>query len=253
MISSASDVKAAVLIACGGSGARFQTDMTQDASGMAHMGKQFMIIAGKPVIAHTLDTIEHNPRLDFAVLILPEKDLEIGGLLVSGAWPEKGANRSIYHKVKHIIAGGDSRQESVAAGLRALDGIGWEGPVLVQDGVRPCTSASVYDRVLDGVIAKGNAVAAIPLRDTIKRADEDGAVIETLPREGLWQIQTPQGFWMSDLLEAYNEGHRQGLTVTDDAALMEALGRPVYLVDGDPVNIKLTYKEDIDLLEAILR
>jgi 2-C-methyl-D-erythritol 4-phosphate cytidylyltransferase len=124
--------------------------------------------------------------------------------------------------------------------------------VLVHDGVRPCTPAEVFDRVIDGILSHGNAVAALPMRDTIKRAGDDCVVRETLDRDGLWQIQTPQGFWMDELLEAYDEGRRRKLQVTDDAALLEALGREVYLVEGATASIKLTYPDDVVLLEALL-
>jgi len=157
-----------------------------------------------------------------------------------------------YRKVSDIVAGGNDRQESVANGLAALAASGWRGPVLVHDGVRPLASARVYDRVIEGTVSRGNAVAAIPLRDTIKRADGNRVVSQTLPREGLWQIQTPQGFWIDQLIDAYDEGKKRGLKVTDDASLLEALGYKVHLVDGDPINIKMTYKEDMEILKALL-
>ena len=240
-------LKAAAIVACGGIGARF----CGSPDGLADAGaKQFLDLAGRPVLAHTLAIFERHPGIGFVVLVLPEQLLDKGEALVGGLWPEQGA--TLFTKVKAIVAGGGSRQESVAKGLAALAGSGWEGPVLVHDGVRPCTPDQVIDRVISGVLTNGNAVAAIPLRDTLKRADADNSVRETVDRRDLWQIQTPQGFRMKDIVEAYEEGGRRGLQVTDDAALLEAIGRQVYLVEGHPANIKITYPEDMALAEAVL-
>jgi 2-C-methyl-D-erythritol 4-phosphate cytidylyltransferase len=244
----AGEVQAAVVVACGGIGERFQDG---GAGGYGIAEKQFAILKGKPVLAYTLDVLEKHPRISFSVLILPQSLLEKGEALIDGRLPE--APGAHYQKVRAILAGGQDRQASVEIGLTALADFGWQGPVLIQDGVRPCTPSEVYDRVIEGVIAKGNAVAAIPLVDTVKRADKDRIVQETVDRHGLWQIQTPQGFWMRDLTEACCEGRSRGLHVTDDAALIEALGRPVYLVEGDPANIKLTYPGDAVLLEALIQ
>jgi len=241
-------IQAAVIVACGGRGSRFRDGAEHTGISDATPEKQFLEIAGKPVLSHTLDVIENHPRVSKIILVLPLEALDRGKRLVSGQWPPSGP----YTKVKAIIAGGENRQESVAKGLAELEQTGWDGPVLVHDGVRPCASARVYDRVIDGVLSNGNAIAAIPLRDTIKKADGNRRVSETLSREGLWLIQTPQGFWARELIEAYDEGKKRGLQVTDDASLLEALGRAVYLVDGDPINIKLTYKEDMAIIEAIL-
>jgi len=232
--------QAAVIVASGGSGLRFGDNTA----------KQFLELAGRPVLAHTLSALEKHPRIGQVTLVLPQSLIPKGEALVAGDWPDNAA--ASYRKVSAIVAGGEDRQESVANGLAALSGSGWDGIVLVHDGVRPCTPGQVFDRVVEGVLARGNAVAAIPLRDTIKRAGDDGFVLETLDRRGLWQIQTPQGFWMRDLIEAYREGRRRGIQATDDAALVEALGQQVYLTAGDPANIKLTYPEDRALLEALL-
>ena len=243
---------AAVIVACGGLGARYRADADVTE-------KQFALLAGKPVLAHTLDVPEEHPRVEFIVLVLPASLVDRGKALVGGQWSGVAGLRhndesaqTGYAKVRAVVAGGASRGESVANGLAALEQIGWDGPVLVQDGVRPCTPGEVYDRVIDGVMARGNAVAAVALRDSLKRADGDGLVLETVDRRNLWQIQTPQGFWMAALREAYAEGRRRQIQATDDAALVEALGRPVYLVEGHPANIKLTYREDMVVLEALL-
>jgi 2-C-methyl-D-erythritol 4-phosphate cytidylyltransferase len=250
--------QAAVIVACGGIGARFTDSPSDSGSGDVDAAafdqglsqpKQFFPVAGKMVLAHTLTGLETHPRIGPVALVLPAQFLHKGEALVQGRLP--GHETTRFSKTGIIVAGGSSRQESVSNGLSALADTGWEGPVLVHDGVRPCTPREVFDRVIDGVFSRGNAVAAVPIRDTIKRAEGE-VVRETLDRRNLWQIQTPQGFWIRELMEAYEEGRRRGLQVTDDAALMEALGRRVFLVDGHPANIKLTCPDDVIMLEAIL-
>ncbi len=247
--------KAAVILACGGSGRRFSAGLGVAAGTVAEAAaagadaeveaKQFLMLGDRPVLAHSLAFLESYSRVDEVVLVLPLQHLERGEALVQGQWLP-GLR---FPKVKAILAGGESRQESVAKGLAAL--AHRQGAVLIHDGVRPCTPREVFDRVIDGTLAWGNAVAAIPVRDTIKRADQAGIVRETLERQGLWQIQTPQGFMIHELSQAYRQVG-EGLAVTDDAALMEACGHKIHLVEGHPVNIKLTYPEDLPLLEALL-
>ena len=252
---------AAVIVACGGLGLRFGGSPSAGAGYRDETGagadsdagvdvKQFLNITGRPVLAHTLAIFERHPRVDFVVLVLPEEQLGKGRALAGGLWPDQGGQ--VFSKVRCIVAGGRDRQGSVANGLAALAGERRQGPVLIHDGVRPCTPDQVIDRVIDGVLLNGNAIPAIRLRDTVKRAGADGVVLETIDRRELWQVQTPQGFRMEELAEAYTEGRRRGLQVTDDAALLEALGRRVCIVDGHPANIKLTWPEDVPLLEALL-
>lgn len=262
--------KAAVILACGGSGRRFSdaaeagaaagavtaagpaAGASVAAAGIAAEAgvgeaeaKQFLMLGDRPVLAYSLAFLENYSRVDEVVLVLPEQYLQRGEALIRGQWLP-GLR---FPKVKTVLAGGASRQESVSKGLAAL--ARRQGPVLIHDGVRPYTPREVFDRVIDGVLAWGNAVAAIPVRDTIKRADQAGIVRETLERQGLWQIQTPQGFMLHELRQAYRQAG-EGLTVTDDAALMEACGCKIHLVEGHPANIKLTYPEDLLLLEALL-
>ncbi|MEL7624662.1 MAG: 2-C-methyl-D-erythritol 4-phosphate cytidylyltransferase [Clostridiales bacterium] len=263
--------KAAVILACGGSGRRFSDAVgtgavagavaaagaeagaavaaVAGAAAGAGVGeaeaKQFLMLGDRPVLAYSLAFLENYSRVDEVVLVLPEQHLERGEALIRGQWLP-GLR---FTKVKAVLAGGESRQESVSKGLAALTHR--QGLVLIHDGVRPCTPREVFDRVIDGVLTWGNAVAAIPVRDTIKRADQAGIVRETLERQGLWQIQTPQGFMLHELRQAYRQAG-EGLTVTDDAALMEACGCKIHLVEGHPANIKLTYPEDLLLLEAFL-
>ena len=149
-----------------------------------------------------------------------------------------------------IVSGGEDRQASALCGLRALpDGA---GIALIHDGARPFVTEEIIRRVIESVRQCGSGVAAIPCRDTIKRADEKGNVLETLDRSTLWQMQTPQGFFVKDLLSAHAAANAGKTRYTDDAALMEAAGYPVRLVQGSPDNIKLTSPEDLRMVNGML-
>ncbi len=146
-----------------------------------------------------------------------------------------------------IVPGGADRQASALCGLKALP---QDAEIaLIHDGARPFVTEAIVRRVIDSVKQWGSGVAAIPCRDTVKRADKDGNVLETLDRSTLWQMQTPQGFFVKDLLAAHAAARAR---YTDDAALMEAAGHPVHLVLGSPDNIKLTSPEDLRMVNGML-
>ena len=178
------------------------------------VAKQFLTVSGKPVLAYTLDRLEAHPFIEKIILVVPKGwEQQVRDEIVQGHG---------YQKVLAVITGGDTRQLSVANGLEALGD--WSGPVLVHDGVRPLVTAEVIDRVIAGVLEFGSGVAALPLTDTLKEADEDGWVRTTLSRLDLWHIQTPQGFWFKDLNQAYQQAALDGISGTDDASLVEAFG-----------------------------
>jgi 2-C-methyl-D-erythritol 4-phosphate cytidylyltransferase len=152
--------------------------------------------------------------------------------------------------VTDVVAGGEDRQASVAQGLAALpkDAQG----VLIHDGARALVTEGVIQTVIESVREHGSGVAAIPVIDTIKRADGAGFVQETLARESLFAMQTPQGFTVQALLEAHAKADGAGYRATDDGALLEYAGLPVRLCQGDPENIKLTTAMDMVLADMIL-
>lgn len=145
-----------------------------------------------------------------------------------------------------IVVGGDRRRDSVAAGVAVLDDCDW---VLVHDGARPFLTAALVRRGLEAARETGAAIPAVPVRDTIKRV-HDGIVVETLPRTELWAVQTPQVF-RRDVLRAALAS--TDADVTDEAALVEALGTTVRVFDGDERNIKITTRHDLDLARALLQ
>ncbi len=150
-----------------------------------------------------------------------------------------------------LVFGGDTRQASVWAGLCAVPEDAES--VLVHDGARPLVTVDIIRRVLQSVEKHGSGVAAIPETDTVKRADESGMVLETPRREGLYRMQTPQGFSSALLRRAHQQAQADGYLGTDDASLVERLGEKVYLCEGSPENLKLTTPLDVSLAELILQ
>lgn len=149
-----------------------------------------------------------------------------------------------------LTAGGATRQQSVLMGLRALDAD--VDIVLVHDAARPLVDADTIRRCIDSARLYGSGVAGMPVKDTIKRVDADGIVCQTPPRDMLWNAQTPQAFRVQPLRKAIEIMEVRGEAATDDASVMEAIGRTVRMVEGSYRNIKLTTREDIAMAEALL-
>lgn len=195
--------------------------------------KAFVMLGTKPLYLHSLKVFLIHPRMEEVVLVVP---------------PEMKKN--IIKKGIRVVAGGESRQASVENGLKALSPD--VEAVLVHDAARPFVSGELIDKILEQVGQQRNCIAAIPVADTIKTT-EGSQVIKTLDRRNLWSAQTPQAFWVAVLKEAYAKAQKEGYLATDEAALVERLGIPVYLVHGDPLNIKITTPGDLDVAKAILR
>lgn len=145
-----------------------------------------------------------------------------------------------------VVAGGATRQESVARGLEQIDA----ELIAVHDGARPFATPALVRRVLDAAAATGAAVCALPVDETIKRVERD-VVVGTVPRASLWSIQTPQAFQAAVLRAAHAAAVESGFTGTDDAQLVERNGGEVAIVRGSRVNVKVTYPEDFALAEAL--
>ncbi|MGB9887662.1 MAG: 2-C-methyl-D-erythritol 4-phosphate cytidylyltransferase [Moorellales bacterium] len=208
----------------------------------AGRNKAFVDLGGHPLLAYCLAGLEASP--------------EIAAVVVAVGSGEEDACRRLLRpyrlsKVVEVVAGGATRQESVARALRAVDPrYRW---VAVHDGARPFVSPELVRELADAARARGAAVPGLALRDTVKRLE--GAadrVAETLPRERLVAVQTPQVFSRSLLEEAHRQAEAKGLIATDDAALVESLGHPVWVVPGDYRNLKITTPEDLELAEFYL-
>jgi len=204
---------------------------------MAGSDKIFIPLAGRPLLAHTLGAFQSCSAVDDIVLVLPQGRLREGKQLV------EEYNLS---KVKDICAGGERRQDSVKAGLQRLDECRW---LLIHDGARPCVSTTVIENAQKAAAGSGAAVPAIPVSDTVKVASVDLFVEETLQRDRLWSVQTPQAFRFDIINEAHSQSRGD---VTDDATLVEGLGYKVKVFPGSRANIKVTTTDDLIIAEAIL-
>jgi 2-C-methyl-D-erythritol 4-phosphate cytidylyltransferase len=203
--------------------------------------KAFVPLAGRPLIAHAIETLASVAAIERVVPVVPPA-------LCGALGPRLGA-LARHPKLAPAVAGGATRQDSVRAGLAAL-GEGWD-LVAVHDAARPLLRAEDAARVVAAAARSGAAILAVPVGDTIKRA-RGGAVLETPPREELFAAQTPQVFRAEWLREALAKAAAEGRVATDCAELVEALGVRVELVEGDPGNLKVTRAADLELAERIL-
>ena len=151
--------------------------------------------------------------------------------------------------MRAIIPGGKERQHSVLNGLRALDGTGEDDVILIHDGVRPFISRHILEHAVATAREYDGALVAVPVKDTVKIV-EAGVVRDTPPRESIWLAQTPQAFRYGIIRGAHEMADAEGFLGTDDASLVERMGREVHIVLGDYRNIKITTPEDLLLAEA---
>ena len=202
--------------------------------------KQYRHIGGRPVIRRTLEAFLAHPRIDVVAVAIHEDD---GALFAEAAGELAG--RVI------AIPGGVTRQASTRAALLALRDSGVDA-VLIHDGVRPFIDGALIDRVIDGLDGGHGSLPALAVSDTLKRA-ADGVVGTTVPRDGLFAAQTPQGFVFGPILAAHERAHAAGREdFTDDAAIAEWACIPVRLVEGSPDNVKLTWAREIEMANARL-
>lgn len=205
---------------------------------MGGIDKIFASLAGKPLLAWTVETFEKCEAIDCIVVVLDEHNIEQGkGLAEEYKW----------EKVKDICAGGKERQQSVSNGLKLLKDCKW---VVIHDGARPLVKESLIKIGLSEARETGASVAAVPVTDTIKLASDEGFIIGTPPREKLWAVQTPQVFKFDIIEEAHRNADK---TATDDAALVEKLGYTVKLYLGSYNNIKITTPIDLSLAEILVK
>jgi 2-C-methyl-D-erythritol 4-phosphate cytidylyltransferase len=200
--------------------------------------KVFVSLAGKPLLAWSVDVCQSCEQVDQIVIVLHESKLDLGRKLVA----ERG-----WSKVVEVCPGGDRRQDSVRQGLSKLEGCDW---AIIHDGARPFLTLELIRDGLEAARSTGSAVAAVPVTDTVKRGDSDLMVRETLNRQELWAAQTPQVFRFDIITEAHEQIKDD---VTDGASMVEQLGYKVKLYMGSYDNIKITTLEDLALAEVIAR
>jgi len=222
-------LKTAALIVAAGRGTR---------SG-APLPKQYAAMGGGTVLGRTLNTFLACPAVDVVQVVIAPADAQLYA----------SATAAFMGRLLPAVAGAATRQGSVRAGLVALVP---HAPdvVLIHDAVRPFVAAKTINGVLQALRTTSAAVAAVPLADTLKQANELGQVAATLDRTGLWRAQTPQGFRFADILAAHQAAASAGLEFTDDAAVAEWAGLAVALVPDSAANIKLTTPEDLAMADS---
>lgn len=218
------------LVPAAGSGSRF---------GSAGL-KQYSLLAGRPMLYHAVERLLAAPEVEMAFVVLAPADTEFRKY----DWSALG------ERLAPLYCGGASRRESVLNGLvaaaSAVDPNDW---ILVHDAARPCLGTPELRRLIDAVAQdEVGGILAVPVADTLKRADDERRILATEPRDGLWQAQTPQMFRHGMLLRAL----RDAVHATDEAGAVETLGYRPKLVEGSTKNLKVTFASDLEIAESLL-
>jgi len=207
--------------------------------------KQFLTIAGLPVLVHSLKAFSAVPRVEQIIVAVRKNEI---------ARTEEQVAEYGLSKVR-VVEGGDNRQHSVANALAALSAAE-DDVILVHDAVRPLIDPATIERTIDAVAKHGAAIVGLPAVDTIKQVERtaDGAIItSTIPRERIVQAQTPQGFRFGLMQVAFAEAEADGFLGTDEASVLERAGVEVAVVMGSPRNFKITQPGDLELAEFYLK
>jgi 2-C-methyl-D-erythritol 4-phosphate cytidylyltransferase len=219
-------MKKYALLVAGGVGTRMKSSIP----------KQFLPIAGKPVIVHTIEAFHrYDPDID-VILVLPEAHLK--------GWNEIGKTYDLLDRVTKVT-GGETRFQSVRAGLRYMEP---DSLVAIHDGVRPLISREVIANSFDTAAGTGSAITSVPLKDSIRKVSEDAS--EALDRSKYRLIQTPQTFQTWLIRKAYDQ--EESPVFTDCASVAESYGIKISLINGDYTNLKITGPEDLHLAVALL-
>lgn len=225
--------RTAALIPAAGSGSRMQSAIP----------KPFLRVGGREILAYTLRVFEACEAIDDVWVIVASEHLDLCRRTAVTPYD--------FRKVRGIVAGGATRQESVWRGLqRTGDGVEF---VVVHDGVRPFVTAALVCETLTQAAVHGAAIAAVPVKDTLKRVSAAGEVVATVPRAGLWRVQTPQAFRRSLLWRAFQHAWKHDIVATDEAGLVEACGQRVQVVLGSESNVKVTTPDDLLVCEGLLQ
>jgi 2-C-methyl-D-erythritol 4-phosphate cytidylyltransferase len=224
-------MKISAIIPVAGEGKRFA----------GRVAKQFVKINGQPLLALTLRTIISVREIREGVVVATEHEIERTLQIL-------GHLAGFKEKFK-IVAGGKERQDSVYNGLITIDPN--SDIVVVHDGVRPLVTAEIITASIKAASETGACVVAVPVKDTIKRV-VDNKVVETLSREQLWQVQTPQAFKYQILIAAHQRARKEKWYATDEAALVERAGYPVSVIRGEYSNIKITTFDDLKIAQMLL-
>ena len=224
--------KVAAVIVAGGSGSRMGTKVK----------KQYLKLKGKEILVHTVERFSTIAMIKEIIVVTGQEDIEYVTKLLKEDYK--------LEKVKAVVAGGKERQDSCYNGIRSVsDDIDY---IMIHDGARPLISENAILESIEKVEEHDACIVAVPVKDTIKQADKMGKVINTPERETLWSVQTPQTFGRDLIIRAYESACINHIKATDDSMIVEAFGHPVYIVQGEYTNIKITTPEDLLLAERLL-
>lgn len=218
----------AVIVPAAGTGSRIGGEVP----------KQYLPLLGKPVLWHSIRAFSQLEQcVEIVIAVNPEWKAvaeECG----------EGVDGVTY------VDGGNQRQHSIANGLQGLRTT--PELILVHDAARPCVSRGLIEHVVQAAAAHGAAIPGLPIPETVKQVDRNGLIVATIPRDELRTAQTPQGFRRELLLSAYAHAALHNILGTDDSSLIEILGHPVHVVEGELTNLKITYAEDVKKAEGIM-
>ena len=223
-------MKALVILMAAGRGERMGADQP----------KAFVPVAGQPMLLLAARAFDAAPSVDGIVAVVPADRIADAREILGGL-----------RALRDVVAGGESRQDSVQRGLEAIPP-GFDGVVLVHDAARPLVEVELIESVVRATVEHDAAIPVLGLVDTVKRLRDD-RVVETLDRSELGAAQTPQGFRVALLRRAYDRAVRDDVVLTDEAMAVERLGEPVVAVKGSARNRKLTTPEDLAWADTLLR
>lgn len=210
----------------------------------AGSSKSYLPIAGRPLVLRTLDRVFAAQPVETVVLVVGAGHIERCESMLR-------ADPVLKDRHWLLQVGGATRQQSARRGLERVQ------PdcdiVVIHDGARPFVSARLLERCVETAVEKAAVVVGLPVRDTIKTVSSDHWIESTPERSALWEIQTPQAFQRELIVAAHEWAARQGIQVTDDAMVVERSGTPVYVLEGERTNFKITVPEDVWLAEMIIR
>lgn len=236
--------KCVAVVLAGGRGKRMGTTLA----------KQYLMIHDRPVLWYSLNVFEESELIDEVILVAGKGQIPYCRREI--------VERYGFQKIRAVVEGGAERYHSVWEGLRVLEQAGWRnGCIFIHDGARPFISEEILERAYNEVCKSRSCVVGMPVKDTIKIADENGCIHMTPKRSRVWQIQTPQVFAADLIIPAYREVIQkekellgQGIQITDDAMVVENVcGCPIRLVEGSYENIKITTPEDLEIAEIFAR
>ena len=211
--------------------------------------KQFALLAGRPVIIHALTSFLESKVVDTVICVIAKEDISFFESLIKG-YPALETEKT--SRRLSVIEGGDSRQDSVAAGVFFLEkNFPKDDLAVIHDGARPLVRRSLIEAVVAAASSKQGAVAATPMTDSLKEVSADRQIVRSIPRDAIWAMQTPQAFLLGILADALRKAQSESFVGTDEAAIVERTGHPILCVVGDPDNIKITTALDLSRVRRI--